>query len=257
MIECRPIREAEAPAYLRTLCRIFDLDYARAESVFYHEPFYDLDRKWALFDDGLIRSILTTVPLLFGELRACGIAGVGTVLEHRGRGYGQRLLEAALAQSAANGETGSLLFAQSATLYERCGFSVLDHVVRARFKWPEVDWNADLLTYEEVRQIYDAWSTRHSMRLIRDERRWNFWKWNLRICSATSNGYLCQEGDTVRECIWTEAPAGWPMFDDVEWYGLRSMGSALGLPLEDGVDELMLMGRGFTEVPQMFMTDQF
>jgi hypothetical protein len=35
------------------------------------------------------------------------------------------------------------------------------------------------------------------------------------------------------------------------------MASQLNLPLGEEYDPLMLMGRGFTDVPQMFMTDQF
>lgn len=257
MIECRPIQLVEGPAYLRVLCRVFDLDYARAESIFYHEPFYDLGRKWALFNDGFIRSILTTVPLQFGDGPAIGVAGVGTLLESRGKGFGQTLLEAALEEATQRGEARALLFAQNETLYLRCGFQTLDRVVRADFAHVEVDPDAEVIGFEQVREKYDAWADRDMKRLQRDDRRWNFWKWNLRMCVDVPGGYVCQEGDTVREAVYDQAPPRWPIFENAEWFGLRTMAKDLQLPLRQERDDLMFMGRGFTHVPRMFMTDQF
>ena len=253
MIECRSIEKQEGPAYLRVLCRVFDLDYARAESVFYHEPFFDLKRKWALFEDGKIRSVLTTVPLLFGDGPAMGIAGVGTLADHRCKGYGQMLLEAALDA----GEPRAALFAQARVLYERCGFEVLDDVVRAPFSQIEVDSDAELLGFNEVRVLYEEWAAMDPRRLIRDENRWGFWKWNLRMCAQVPGGYICQEGDTVRECVFHRAPVRWPVFDSGEWFGLRCLLEELSLPVKEPASELIFMGRGFSDVPRLFMTDQF
>lgn len=253
MIECRPIRSEEGPAYLRVLCQVFDLDYARAESVFYHEPFFDLNRKWALFEEGVIQSVLTTVPLLFGDGPAMGIAGVGTLSDKRGRGFGQRLLEAALAA----GEARAALFAQSTVLYERCGFEVLDNVVRAPFEPVDIDADAELVAFNEVRAQYDAWAARDHRRLLRDETRWGFWKWNLRMCAQIPGGYLCQEGNTIRECVFDRTPQKWPVFDQGEWFGLQCMLEELALPVGEANPELIFMGRGFTDTPRMFMTDQF
>ncbi len=252
MIECRPIVRAEAPAYLRLLCRVFELDYIRAEQIFFHEPFFDLNRKWALFDDGIIRCVLTTVPLHFGIGDAIGIAGVATAHDHRRRGLGQRLVEAALV-----GEERVLLFAKAEGLYRRSGLSVIDHVIRARFEDVPIDADAEVLTFEEIQQVYNAWEVGSPFRLQRDATRWEFWKWNLRMCSQVPGGYFCQEGDTVRECVYDAPPARWPVFENAEWLGLRSMATRLELPLRGEQEELILMGKGFPEPPQMFMTDQF
>ncbi|MER3466893.1 MAG: hypothetical protein C4340_07395, partial [Armatimonadota bacterium] len=65
----RTIREHETPAFLALLCDVFDLNPARAENVFRSEPFFDLDRKWALFEGERMVSCLTTVPLLFANFR--------------------------------------------------------------------------------------------------------------------------------------------------------------------------------------------
>ena len=257
MIECRLIQLAEGAAYLRALCRIFDLDYVRAESIFYHEPFFDLNRKWALFCDGFVRSILTTVPLQFGDGAAIGIAGVGTLVESRGKGYGQTLVEAALESATKDGETRALLFAQSDTLYKRCGFETLDRVIRADFTEVEVDPDAEVIGFERVRELYDAWALRDPKRLQRDDRRWNFWKWNLRMCVEVPGGYVCQEGDLVREVVLDQPPPRWPIFEQAEWFGLRTMAQELRLPLKNEREDLMFMGRGFTEVPRLYMTDQF
>lgn len=253
MTECRTIQESEAPSYLRVLCRIFDLDYARAESVFYHEPFFDLNRKWALFEDGKIRAVMTTVPLHFGDGPAIGIAGVGTLPDFRCRGYGQTLVEAALASS----EQRAALFAQQTTLYERRGFEVMDQVIRAPFQEVPIDADADLLMYGEVREIYEAWARLDPRRLHRDETRWGYWKWNLRMCTRVGGGYICQEGETVRECVLESLPSAWPVFERGEWFGLRVLADEMALPIHSPANELIFMGKGFSDVPRMFMTDQF
>ena len=55
MTEVRPIRTEEAECFLELLCSVFELDVARARSVFYSEPYVDLGRKWALFvDDAMV-----------------------------------------------------------------------------------------------------------------------------------------------------------------------------------------------------------
>jgi hypothetical protein len=117
--------------------------------------------------------------------------------------------------------------------------------------------DAELIGFDEVKTLYEAWSTAHPMRLQRDDRRWDFWKWNFRMCAEVTSGYFCQEGDTVRECVYEAPPASWPIFEQAEWLGLESMSSALQLPLSQPKRELIFMGRGFSEIPQMFMTDQF
>jgi GNAT superfamily N-acetyltransferase len=250
--ECRTITREEAPSYLRLLCDVFELDYTRAQQIFFHEPFFDLDHKWGCFVDGTLRSILSTVPLLFGDGEAVGIAGVATSPSHRGMGLAQSLLEVTLER-----HPRALLFAHQDVVYRRVGFEVLDLAVRAPLMPANFDPDADLLPFDEVRERYASWAEAHPMRLRRDERRWSYWKWNLRMCSAVPGGYVCQEGDTIREAVFSSPPDAWPSSQTGHWYGLRSMASQLNLPLGEEYDPLMLMGRGFTDVPQMFMTDQF
>ena len=70
MTEIRPVRPDEAEAFLELLCDVFSLDLNRAYDVFFSEPLFDLDRKWALFEGREMVSILTTTPLIFGWGRA-------------------------------------------------------------------------------------------------------------------------------------------------------------------------------------------
>jgi len=257
MIVIRPIVRSEAPAFLALLCKVFELDYSRAESIFFGEPFFDLDRKWALFDGDQIVSILTTVPLNFGLGRAFGIAGVATDPIRRGEGLGKRLLNAVLRHGEEHGEPRALLFAHQVGLYERCGFKVLDHAIRAPIQPRSVDDEAPIMAFDDVVASYTRWSQAAPHRLLRDERRWNFWKWNLRICSEVPGGYVCQEGDTVRECLFDIPLEAWPVYPNAEWFGLESLADELQIPLGPRKRELIYMGIGFVEPPKMFMTDQF
>lgn len=239
------------------LCDAFDLDFTRAKGVFFREPMFDVDRKWAYLKNGRIESILTTVPLLFGWGRAIGIAGVATRRSSRGLGYASELLREMLRCSSKADEGRALLFAKQTEVYERVGFRKLDDVIRASV---DSGANTDLpgvLSFEQVENIYNDWAGRNPNRLRRDARRWDYWKWNLRVCCPFSTGYLCIEGNLIRECIVEELIPGWPVHPGTEWIGLRTMAQSLGVPATGEEFELHLMGYDFDEVPQMFMTDQF
>lgn len=257
MRDIRPIREHEATTFLKVLCDVFGLDYRRAESIFFNEPMFSLDRKWALFEGKEMLSILTTVPLEFGWGKAIGIAGVATVEPRRGEGLAALLLERALAASAKNGEKAAFLFARDPRLYERLGFKVLDHAVRAKIDEPADGRKARILSFEEVRRIYDDWASRSDDRLRRDEQRWRYWRWNLRVCAEASDGYVCVEGGTVRECVANTVPERWGVGRETEWFGLASMARACRLSLKEPKNELLFMGRNAPACPQMFLTDQF
>ena len=103
MIEIRPIHRQEADTFLELLCKVFALDLARAKHVFFKEPMFDLERKWALFEDGKMLSILTTTPLQFGFGKAFGIAGVATEESARGRGLGGQILGRVLERMPSGG----------------------------------------------------------------------------------------------------------------------------------------------------------
>lgn len=257
MVKIRPVEGDEADSFLALLCRVFELDIGRARGVFFSEPLFDLRRKWALFEQGRIVSILTTVPLQFGWGTAIGIAGVATEPSEQGRGLGTMLIDYVLAASESHGERAALLFAKRKELYERCGFRELDRVVHATLE-PSLPSSDDrLIGYDEVRRVYDAWAQEHPNRLRRDDKRWQYWKWNLRMCQAFGPGYLCIEGNVVREAVATPMDGGWPSAPAKSWVGLGSMTRLCGAPVVERQEDLYLMARGFEEPPQMFMTDQF
>jgi GNAT superfamily N-acetyltransferase len=257
MRDIRPIKESEAPTFLHVLCDVFELDYSRAERVFFSEPLFDLNRKWALFDGKDMISILTTVPLEFGWGNAIGIAGVATLSERRREGLGACLLERVLKESKKNQEGVAYLFAHDPRLYERIGFSIADEVIRGKIDEKTNDHHAPILGYEEVRSIYDQWALGHADRLRRNERRWKYWLWNLRVCTAVSDGYVCIEGGVVRECVANTIPERWGIGNQIEWFGLKSMAEFSGLTVKEPLFDTYLMRYGSDQCPQMFLTDQF
>ncbi|HRK20210.1 MAG TPA: GNAT family N-acetyltransferase [Fimbriimonadaceae bacterium] len=256
-MEIRTVREGETEAFLELLCDVFHLDIARARSVFYSEPFYDPGRKWALFEGSRLVSILTTVPLEFGWGNAVGIAGVATCEDRQGRGYAIRLIEHVLEQGKKNGEEAAYLFARDPRVYLKVGFEILDEAILAPIEGVSSFVMPRTLSFDETRSVYEAWSNGDPSRLCRDERRWNYWKWNLRICTAHEAGYLCLEGDRVRECVPGGGEAPWPVPDRTQWFGLRTMAQQTGAPIGPVNVEQFLLGWKSPVMPQFFMTDQF
>ncbi len=256
MIEIRTIEYSEAGTFLRLLCDVFGLDFDRASSVFFADPLFDLERKWALFESGQMVSILTTTGLTFGWGRALGIAGVATLEEYRGRGYAEQLLARALEASVARGESGALLFAHRSDLYERLGFEVVDRVIRG-----PVARNSALLPMPEMpnRQVqahYNRWAALDPARLVRTPDRWRFWEWSFRLCEEAPGGYICHEGPVVREAIRNPEPT-WAGPLDFDWLGLESLTQELCIPVVEAKEQMMLLSRACPLAPKMFMTDQF
>lgn len=257
MTEIRTIQSSEADSFLEILCSVFGLDLERARSVFFTEPFFDLRRKWAVFQGGRIVSMLTTTPLDFGFGRAIGIAGVATVPEARGQGLAKLLLQRVLSEADASGEPRALLFAHDPRLYESVAFDPIDRVVRGAVRTAPVFDVPEPLPMERVRELYDRWAAASPRRLRRDDRRWSYWGWCLRVCEQIDAGYVCVEGSTIREAV--DVPPGqtWPVAPSTQWVGMGRMTSALGIPVQDAVPDLYVMGRAMREVPEMFLTDQF
>jgi GNAT superfamily N-acetyltransferase len=253
MKEVRPITRDEAETFLRIMCAGFDLDYARARSVFYTEPLFDLNRKWALFEHGRMLSVLTTTPLLFGHGPAIGIAGVATLKDHRSCGYARLLLERVLDFH----EEPALLFARDERLYKTCGFETVDEVVRGEIASDETWENLEAVDIERAKDIYAEWSLREPRRLIRDERRWRLWTWNYRVCGGFQDGYLASEPATLREAIYTSTPNRLPVPQGTEWLGLQEMLRHLHVPLLRKTHEMLMMTRNCSWKPLLFMTDQF
>lgn len=257
MTEIRPIKEPEAEAFLELLCRVFDLDYGRAHSIFFTEPLFDLERKWALLEKGKPVSILTTVPLEFGWGRAIGIAGVATDQRRQGQGLAGRLLEQVMSASDSAGEGGVLLFAKDTRLYERLGFRVVDRVIRGEIEAKPEQQVPLGLEFDQVRQIYDDWAAADPNRLRRDDLRWKYWKWNLRVCTPFGDGYLCFEAGIVREVVMRNPAADWILPVDSEWLGLESMARRMKVELKSLTSDLSLMAYNVPGAPQFYMTDQF
>lgn len=257
MTEIRPIHEHEGPSFLKLLCQIFELDYDRASGIFFNEPMFDLRRKWGMVIDGELVSILTTVPLEFGWGRSIGIAGVATRADRQREGLATVLLNHVLKESERLGESAAWLFAREKGLYSRCGFEVVDEVIRAPFVGEPDDRLTDMLSFDDIRGIYDHWALQNPARLRRDDRRWKYWKWNLRVCTPFEGGYLCHEGKLVRECVVQDRKLAWRTLPESEWAGLKSLAAKLDLPLGQAESELYLMGRNPPGIPEMFMTDQF
>lgn len=256
MTEIRPIRETEAEAFLQLLCDVFKLDYNRAYDVFFSEPMFDLQRKWALFEGAEMVSILTTTPLAFGWGNAIGIAGVATRVSRQREGHASRLLQRVLRESDRRGEGAALLFARETELYDHNGFEPLDRVIRAPLVLSpeEID---EPMEQGEVEALYNAWSAAHPDRLRRDARRWTYWRWHYRLAAPFGSGYLCHEPGVLREALYTSKVSSLPLPRGTEFLGTTFIADQLELPLKDPVVDLYLMGRNVPGIPQLFMTDQF
>lgn len=237
---------------MSVLCEVFELDQDRARLVFFSEPFFDLDRKWAAFEGGRLVSILTTTPLHFGWGEADGIAGVATLPDARGQGLAGGLVEAALA-----GAGPALLFAERARVYEKVGFQVIDEVVRCDIEIDMHQAETRALSNDEVRHIYAEWAEQSPDRLRRDDQRWRYWEWVSRPCEPFDGGYICHEAMVCREAVVNNRYARWPVMPGSQWVGTRGMLDVVAVPAGPPRHELWLMGRGFSRKPQMFMTDQF
>ncbi|MFY9235056.1 MAG: GNAT family N-acetyltransferase [Fimbriimonadaceae bacterium] len=256
-MEIRRIRPDESDQFLNLLCSVFGLDQSRAQGIFYNEPMYDLQRKWAMFCGNEMISILTTVPLEFGWGRAIGIAGVATNPSHQRKGYASRLLERVLVDAEQEGEPAALLFARAVELYEAIGFTKLDDVIRGQIGGCRDDGMGSVLEFDQVRPLYEQWALAHPARLRRDEQRWKYWRWTLRFCTRLDDGYACLEGNIMRECVTDRPCSAWPIGRGAEWFGTTHMAERLGLQLDKRAFDLHFMGYKIPTMPQMFMTDQF
>jgi len=256
MIETRIVTLEEETEFLRILCDVFELDFSRASTIFFSEPLHDIRQNWGLFQNGRLQSILTMTPLRFGFGPAQGISGVATLPEFRHQGNGHTLLRASMEANEAQGCSVFMLFAHRLDLYAEMGFAHLDDVIRA----PLVTTRYEVLEFAStvrVKDHYDRWANARPDRLIRDETRWDFWKWTPRCCEEFAGGYLCSEASLVREAVVPEPALAWPVPPGAEWLGLRSVTEAENVPIGPSRHDLYYMVRGIDTPPQMFMTDQF
>ncbi len=257
MTEIRTIKESEGEAFLQLLCNVFKLDFDRAYSIFFSEPLFDLDRKWALFEGPEMISILTTSPLEFGWGRAVGIAGVSTRVDRQQEGHAGRLVQRVLRESERRDEGPAMLFAADARLYETLGFEKLDRVIRARVAVDPEIMRGQTMSNLQAKSIYNDWSLGDAHRLRRDSKRWEYWEFHMRTCQAFDTGYMCLEKNLLREAVFSKPVPALPLSGDTEWFGTTFMTDQLGLEVTDIMVETYLMGYEVPGIPQLFMTDQF
>ncbi len=257
MTAIRTIRPDEAEAFLQLLCDVFGLDFNRAYDLYFQEPYFDVNRKWAIFEGAEMISVLTTTPLKFGWGDAVGIAGVATKEKYRNEGYAKRLLLKVLSEHKKRGEEAALLFATETKLYENVGFEGLDRVVRGELYSEPASGPNEGMPIERLEDLYDKWSFGHRDRLRRDEQRWKYWKWHFRQCAQYRDGYLCFENGMLREALYTGKAENWPVPEGSQWMGLSYMTDQLEIPLRNVTEETILMGYNVPGQPQMFLTDQF
>jgi N-acetylglutamate synthase-like GNAT family acetyltransferase len=255
MIEIRTLHEGEAEAFLALLCSVFEIEFNRTRDVFFREPFFDLDRKWGVFLNGKIIACLTTVPLLFGESRGIGIAGVATHPKFRAKGIASELLQTVLHHSQKMGESKTLLLAHQTNLYQKVGFKVLDEVISISLDQFGASSTFHEMDATQVRSLYDKWSSEHPLRLRRNAQRWRYWSWTYKPCYRQNDGYIVIENKRVAELL--PQFSGVPKGTHTNWFGLRTMTEYLGIPCHQAKHEMFLMGTGFVDPPQFFLTDQF
>ncbi|MBL8048629.1 MAG: GNAT family N-acetyltransferase [Chthonomonas sp.] len=256
-MEIRRVLEREEPEFLRVLCTVFDLDHSRARGIFFKEPLHDARQNWAVFQDGIISSILTLTPLHFGWGLSYGISGVATLPDARRTGLAGELLSRAMESARAEGALGFMLFAHQLELYANHGFRPVDRVWRAPLVAGETLDPIVPVSNEEVVALYSAWADEHPARLRREEARWEFWRWSLRTTEAFGGGYICNESGMFREAILREPCSFLPVPAESTWYGLASLTDNLRIPVLDPVPEMYVMALDLPDQPQMFMTDQF
>jgi GNAT superfamily N-acetyltransferase len=255
--EIRPVTEGEAGTFLRLLCEVFELDFERATTVFFTEPLFDLSHKWALFENGIIRSVLTTTPIPFGWGETVGIAGVATDPRFRSQGLARRLLQHVLAASTERGYVGAMLFATSESVYSEVGFQTTDTVIEAPIILSEEIHDPVSMPRDEVKEKYMEWAMKDAARVQRTDQRWAYWSWRQAVIEKLEEGYICLEGSTIREALLEPAPKSLPIGVKCSWVGLKSMTEALQMPIGPERETLKLMTIGLPKRPQMFMTDQF
>jgi predicted N-acetyltransferase YhbS len=257
MTEIRPIRESEGEAFLTVLCDTFGLDFNLAYDLFFREPLFDLDRKWAMVEGQQLVSVLTTTPLEFGWGKAYGIAGVATRKDRQNEGLARRLIERVMRESARMGEEAGLLFAADTRLYQGLGFETLDRVVRGTVLSLPLELDSEPMPFAKLQHRYNEWSAGHPDRLRRDAQRWEYWQWNFREARVFRDGYYTLEQGVIRETLFDEAQKKLPVPRGTEWLGLSFVADELEIPLGTVSVPMYLMGHNVPGQPQLFMTDQF
>jgi predicted acetyltransferase len=186
MQEIRAVHHEELDAMLAVMCESFMLPFASARDLFYKDPYFDIEKKRALLEDGEIISCLTIMEtrMWIGAAAAQvgGVAGVATRPTHRRNGYAGRLLEETIRTLRAQRCPFSALFPFSYDYYRRFGWehagtqmrvstapNLLPTFTDSRQVRPALP--SDIA---EMQQIYDQSSHRRTGSCLRDRKRWTY-----------------------------------------------------------------------------------
>ncbi len=186
MQEIRAVHHEELDAMLAVMCESFMLPFASARDLFYKDPYFDIEKKRVLLEDGEIISCLTIMEtrMWIGAAAAQvgGVAGVATRPSHRRNGYAGRLLEQTLRTLREQRCPFSALFPFSYDYYRRFGWehagtqlrvstapNLLPAFADSRHVRPALP--SDLA---EMQQIYDQTSRERTGSCLRDRKRWTY-----------------------------------------------------------------------------------
>lgn len=186
MQEIRAVHHEELDAMLAVMCEAFMLPFASARDLFYKDPYFDIEKKRVLLEDGEIISCLTITEtrMWIGAVAAPvgGVAGVATRPSHRRNGYAGRLLQQTLITLREQRCPFSALFPFSYDYYRRFGWehagtqirvstapNLLPAFADSRHVRPALP--SDLA---EMQLIYDQTSRARTGSCLRDRKRWTY-----------------------------------------------------------------------------------
>jgi predicted acetyltransferase len=186
MQEIRAAHHEELDAMLAVMCGSFMLPFAAARDLFYKDPYFDIEKKRVLLEDGQIISCLTLIETRMwigaAAVQVGGVAGVATRPSHRRSGYAGRLLEQTLLTLRQQRCPFSALFPFSYDYYRRFGWehagmqmrvstapNLLPAFSDARHVRPALP--SDI---PEMQQIYDQTSRERTGSCLRDRKRWTY-----------------------------------------------------------------------------------
>jgi predicted acetyltransferase len=132
--ELRPVAEAEVPAFVAQMTRVFNGGAAPPEQLELRRSVLDLDRSLGVFEDGQLVATAggvgfqLTVP--GGTVPAAGITHITVLATHRRQGLLTRMMRRQLDEARRNGEPVAILYPTEGAIYGRFGFGVATYEAR-------------------------------------------------------------------------------------------------------------------------------
>ncbi|MGC8666508.1 MAG: GNAT family N-acetyltransferase [Chthonomonadales bacterium] len=200
MICVRPPTSEELEAMLGLMCEAFHLPHAPARELFYRDPYFSLENKRVLVQDGRVVSCLTLVDATMwigqARVRVAGVANVCTAEAERRKGYARRLLSDTVVDLRRRGSSMAGLLPYSYAFYQRLGWELCS--TQYRFTAPP----AALPPYQEARfvrpaqpedvqrisSLYAWYSEGRTGWCVRDAKRWEY------LMSYVKNGAVYSHG---------------------------------------------------------------